>query len=302
MGSNKTRRSFRRNFIMVAVAVALVSGSSAISIKSASNRSASKTQKFKSPSITQLNGSEEKVTEPSRQEVDLLENMNQCAGTVQHYRLPPTGYVPSAESTESQAGKQLYNKLDCASCHKIKGTGGTLGPPLDGIGGARGAQFITAHLLDPEKQMQEFPDLFGGRPNLMPHPGVSLNDAKALASYLLTLPEPKDGFLISSHPKFHNNKHKKTDVSAHSTIVGSTEPGRKLFLDRGCAACHILNNSAPRFGPRLDGLASRRTRLELEEAMHGGTDEPEMNFKVYHLTNQETKQIVDFLMKLPRSK
>ncbi|CAN5283780.1 hypothetical protein BH10CYA1_BH10CYA1_46330 [soil metagenome] len=294
----------RRNFIVAAVAAALVSGSAAISIKSGSNRTGSSEHKVGNPSIIQLNGSEKKIAEPTRQEIEFFENMNQCAGTMQHYRLPPTGYDPQTESAESQAGRQLYNKLDCASCHKIKGSGGTLGPPLDGIGGARGAQFITAHLLDPEKQMQEFPDLFGGRPNIMPHPGVSLNDAKALASYLLTLPEPKNGFLILSHAKLHSPKHKKPEALTHSKTSGPTPTGtgRDLFLSHGCAACHTLNNSAPRFGPRLDGIAKRRTRLQLEEAMHGGTDEPEMNFKVYHLTNQEAGQIVDFLIKLPAAK
>ena len=308
--SKENKPLVRRNFIMLAVAVALVSGSSAISYKSAPSRSANKNHKLSAnknhklndPSITQLNGSDEKIAPPSRHQIEFFENMNQCAGTVQSYRLPPTGYVPAAESAESQAGKQLYNKLDCASCHKVSGSGGTLGPPLDGIGGARGLQFITAHLLDPEKQMQEFPDLFGGRPNLMPHPGVSLNDAKALASYLLTLPEPKDGFLILSHPKGSASKQKKIDTAIHTKTSGPTELGRNLFLSHGCAACHTLNNSVPRFGPRLDGIASRRTRQELMEAMHGGTDEPEMNFKVYHLTNQEANQIVDFLMRLPRAK
>ncbi len=286
----------------MAVTLISVYGSSAISSKSSTHKAAKKSpQKIENPSITQLGGAEH-LPSPSRPEIDLFENMNQCAGTVQHYRLPPTGYVPTADSKESLAGKQLYQRLDCASCHKIKGNGGTLGPPLDGIGGARGEQFITAHLLDPEKQMQEFPDLFGGRPNLMPHPGVSLADAKSIAAYLLTLPEPKNGFLISSHPKMHNANIKKAKRLTKVETIGSMEPGRKLFLSHGCAACHTLNNEIPRFGPRLDGISSRRTRLELEEAMHGGTDEPEMNFKVYHLTNQEAQQIVDFLIKLPRAR
>lgn len=287
---------------MMAVSLISLNGSAAISSKSSAHKAAIKSpQKIESLSITQLGGSEH-LPKPSRPEIDLFENMNQCAGTVQHYRLPPTGYVPAAVSKESLAGKQLYQRLDCASCHKIKGNGGTLGPPLDGIGGARGEQFITAHLLDPDKQMQEFPDLFGGRPNLMPHPGVSLVDAKSIAAYLLTLPEPKNGFLISSHPKVHNSSIKKTKRLTTQEPAGSIEPGRKLFLSHGCAACHTLNNQVPRFGPRLDGISSRRTRLQLEEAMHGGTDEPEMNFKVYHLTNQEAKQIVDFLIKLPRAR
>ncbi|CAN5473224.1 hypothetical protein BH10CYA1_BH10CYA1_49880 [soil metagenome] len=253
------------------------------------------------PTIMPLDGNETNMPTPSKHAVDLFENMNGCAGTVHHYKLPPTGYLPPPESAESRSGQQLYNRLDCASCHKIKDAGGTLGPPLDGIGGARGEQFITAHLLDPEKQMSEFPDLFGGRPNLMPHPGIKMEDAKLISKYLLTLPEPAKGFLVVAHPKI-GKKHSRMKVATSSSSNSDLEPGRSLFLSHGCAACHTINNSVPRFGPKLDGISQRRTRKTLEEAMHGGTDEPEMNFKVYHLTNEESKQIVDFLMKLPSAK
>ncbi len=298
------------NLLVVMLSLTFLSGTTAISSKlqsdqtiASKSRNASKKPKAVAPGITQLSGNQDDVPKPSQEVLDLLENMNQCAGTVQHYRLPPTGYTPPPESDLSREGKQLYTRLECASCHKIKGRGGTLGPPLDGIGGARGEQFITAHLLDPEKQMQEFPDLFGGRPNIMPHPGVSLKDAKLIASYLLTLPEPENGFLISAHPKpvvKPQKTHKLPQTSSASS--DSITDGRTLFLSHGCAACHTLNNSASRFGPRLDGISSRRTRQTVEEAMRGGTDEPEMNFRVLHLNNEQSKHIVDFLMDLPRSK
>src|SRR5262249_26134107 len=54
-------------------------------------------------------------------------DLNQCPGTVQHYRLPPTGYVPPREDSVSKAGKELYEKRNCASCHAIRGKGGVLG-------------------------------------------------------------------------------------------------------------------------------------------------------------------------------
>jgi cytochrome c2 len=293
--------------MVIMLSLAFLSGNTAVASKLQNDkprdnksRSASKKTNAVAPGITQLSGSENDVPKPSKEVLELLENMNQCAGTVQHYRLPPTGYTPPSESDASRQGKQLYTRLECASCHKIKGQGGTLGPPLDGIGGARGEQFITAHLLDPEKQMQEFPDLFGGRPNIMPHPGVSLKDAKLITSYLLALPEPENGFLISAHPKIDVSQKKiHKQASANSDSI---KDGRTLFLSHGCAACHTLNSAASRFGPRLDGISARRTRLTVEEAMRGGTDEPEMNFRALHLTNEESKHIVDFLMNLPKSK
>lgn len=48
-----------------------------------------------------------------------------------------------------EKGSQLYNSLGCASCHIIKGQGGSLGPELTVIGGARGLQHLRQALIDP---------------------------------------------------------------------------------------------------------------------------------------------------------
>lgn len=261
--------------------------------------------RFTAPSITGLHSGKE-LPGPTTPVPDLDENMNQCAGTVQHYRLPATGYTPPPPSNDSRAGKLLYVKHNCASCHQAENKGGTLGPPLDGIGGARGEQFITAHILDPEKQMLEFPDLFGGRSNIMPHLGLKLNEAKLITAYLLTLPEPQNGFLVSAHPKttVPNKDHsaaKAVAKPATASSAASVTKGRALFLSRGCAACHTVDGGPSRFGPRLDGISSRRTRLELEEALRSGYDEPEM-IRTLHLSSAEMQNLIDFLNSLPSAK
>lgn len=266
--------------------------------------------KFTAPSVTGLHSGKE-LPGPTTPVPDLDENMNQCAGTVQHYRLPAIGYTPPPPSNDSRAGKLLYVKRNCASCHQAENKGGTLGPPLDGIGGARGEQFITAHLLDPEKQMLEFPDLFGGRSNIMPHLGIKLSEAKLITAYLLTLPEPQNGFLVSAHPKMEapSKEHSGEKIVAEpATVNGATangaasiSKGRALFLSRGCAACHTVDGEPSRFGPRLDGISSRRTRLELEEALRSGYDEPEM-IRTLHLSSAEMQNIIDFLNSLPSVK
>jgi len=261
--------------------------------------------KLTAPAITSLHGNGS-LPGPTAPVPDLDENMNQCAGTVQHYRLPPTGYTPPAQSAASRAGKLLYVKRNCASCHQAENKGGTLGPPLDGIGGARGEQFITAHLLDPEKQMREFPVLFGGRSNIMPHLGIELKEAKLISAYLLTLPEPQEGFLVSAHPKLAvpgkaNSVTKTVAKSATTASASSVSKGRALFLSRGCAACHTVDSAPTRFGPRLDGVSSRRSRQELEEALRSGYDEPEM-IRTLHLSSAEVQNIIDFLNTLPSGK
>jgi cytochrome c oxidase cbb3-type subunit 3 len=46
-------------------------------------------------------------------------------------------------------GSELYAKLNCASCHVIKGQGGTLGPELTDIGVQRGPQYLRQALVEP---------------------------------------------------------------------------------------------------------------------------------------------------------
>jgi cytochrome c oxidase cbb3-type subunit III len=48
-----------------------------------------------------------------------------------------------------QKGSELYATLNCASCHIVKGQGGSLGPPLSDIGALRGPQHLRQSILEP---------------------------------------------------------------------------------------------------------------------------------------------------------
>jgi cytochrome c oxidase cbb3-type subunit III len=49
----------------------------------------------------------------------------------------------------AQKGSELYAKLNCASCHIVKGQGGSLGPPLTDIGVLRGSQYLRQAIVEP---------------------------------------------------------------------------------------------------------------------------------------------------------
>ena len=49
----------------------------------------------------------------------------------------------------AQKGSELYAKMNCATCHIVKGQGGTLGPELTDIGVQRGPQYLRQALLEP---------------------------------------------------------------------------------------------------------------------------------------------------------
>ena len=48
------------------------------------------------------------------------------------------------------AGRQVYEKSGCASCHQIGNDGGNLGPDLTDIGRRRGLKFLAESLVKPE--------------------------------------------------------------------------------------------------------------------------------------------------------
>ena len=49
----------------------------------------------------------------------------------------------------AQKGSELYAKLNCASCHVVKGQGGILGPELTEIGAVRGPQYLRQAIVEP---------------------------------------------------------------------------------------------------------------------------------------------------------
>ena len=54
-----------------------------------------------------------------------------------------------ASRGNAQKGRDLYAKLNCASCHIVKGQGGILGPELTDIGAVRGPQYLRQAILEP---------------------------------------------------------------------------------------------------------------------------------------------------------
>lgn len=237
----------------------------------------------------------EELTEP----ID-KQDANQCAGTMDRHRFEPTGYKPRRPDKNSAKGKLLYEKLKCMQCHSIEGRGGEVGPPLDGIGGHRGPDWLKARLLDPQRQMKEYPTIFGGKPNIMPHVGVSKREANLLSDYILTLAEPKAGFLVNHHadrcgpevdPGNQNwQPHPESEASRN---------GKELFSSLYCGACHSVDGSKDRFGPDLAGIGSRLSESKLEKVLAGAVRSAVMKKQAARLGDERIFDIKAFLLTLP---
>jgi mono/diheme cytochrome c family protein len=142
----------------------------------------------------------------------------------------------------------------------------------------------------------------------MPHLGVSSKEAKLITRYLLTLPEPAGGFLISAHQSV--DPHRQIEANTISQIKPknqtlqerekSIQAGRDLFLSHSCAVCHTVVGTGGKFGPRLDGVAMRRTDAYLEDILSNGTANAAMQAQSAKLSAEEVLHLVDFLKSLPK--
>ncbi|MBP7863234.1 c-type cytochrome [bacterium] len=215
--------------------------------------------------------------------------------------LPPTGYKPAETTYASKQGRKLYTERNCSSCHQIGSQGGTMGPPLDGIGGHRGEEFLFDRLQNPFKQSLEFSELFGGKTSLMPHPGLNKKQAKQIAKYLLTLPEPEEGFAIQAHIDEKNTSSEIPKPNEEVESAGA-KLGGELFLEHGCAACHTTYDNDPRFGPTLKGISQRKSKEEIERILSGKFKNRLMKKQTEVLDPQAIKCISEFLHKLPVEK
>lgn len=217
---------------------------------------------------------------------------------------PTASYKPAAESSQSKLGKQLFKQHNCAICHSTGGSGGCLGPPLQGVGARRSKEFLLTRIRSGKKAEEDFQRIYG--PELLEHPRFPAGSAQAIVAYLLTLPEPAQGFKVSPHM----TKSVASDLP-RATNVSDTEvkEGKKLFFEKGCAACHSIQNLGGQFAAPLDGISKRKDRRAIEAQMSGaellalpgdqeygerGTIMPPSN-----LSPAEIMKITDFLLTVP---
>lgn len=217
-----------------------------------------------------------------------------------YVELPPWGYVPKKVSKKSKRGKRLYKKENCAQCHSINGKGGELGPPLDGIGGHRGPEWLLDRLLDPEKQTKQFAHVFGNKPNIMPHPAVSKKDASSIVEYILTLPEPEEGYLVATHSVKPRKSKRKFRKKAKAQDKESALRGAKIFYEKRCYSCHSLDGSRDRFGPDLAGLQDRISEKKLKKFLLRPYKSGFMKAQLKDMPKEDREDLKAFLLTIPK--
>ena len=88
------------------------------------------------------------------------------------------GEVPRDAATVAR-GKELFEKHGCVGCHIVGGSGGYVGPDLNGSGARLKPGWMVAWLLEPERWKPG---------TLEPDRGLTKPEAEALAAYVLSVP------------------------------------------------------------------------------------------------------------------
>jgi ubiquinol-cytochrome c reductase cytochrome b subunit len=79
----------------------------------------------------------------------------------------------------AREGAILYQRFQCGACHAVNGTGGKLGPPINGLAKRRQAEWVKGHFLDPKKFVPN---------STMPAYKLTPTENENLTQYLLSLP------------------------------------------------------------------------------------------------------------------
>jgi mono/diheme cytochrome c family protein len=215
--------------------------------------------------------------------------------------------VQSAGGEKYAAGLALYEAKGCASCHKLGGRGGSLGPALDSEGlkvaGQLPMTFIQGEHNLPQWLLEHFDDPQRVvAKSQMPPPQLSPDEAEALVVFLLSLQKGKDlpGRYITPA------KHLEMYQQAHPDPLS----GEQLYR-RYCSTCHDTGTYGRfdkffgKFIPAIRGATYAQTTSSAylrENIRRGrpGTIMPSWGLRSGGLTEAEISRLADFLPRAPR--
>jgi len=212
------------------------------------------------------------------------------------------GQTTSALDISPEGGEAIYwGKGSCYTCHSVGGQGSAVRGPNHGAFGERFALGMGARAVEraAERSAKEGVDytavdyvveslvnpsayVVEGYKNEMPAAfkppmSLSLNEIKAVVSYLMTLGGDLDLAAIDTAPS-------ELTASFYSEISGGASAGEApatdtgeprpafteaadLVAEFGCDVCHMLGGEGGEVGPNLSAIGAKRDRDYLRRAV-----------------------------------
>jgi mono/diheme cytochrome c family protein len=141
-------------------------------------------------------------------------------------------------------GELRFRQMFCSTCHALAVTragetrlvGGDIGPELTKVGSKVKPEWLAAWLRDPQAYLPH---------SRMPRYGWSDEDLFAVTQYIQT--KFTDSDLLSDVPPLG------------APTAEEIQLGRRLFLEKGCASCHVVEGLPAQndFGPDLSALGAK---------------------------------------------
>lgn len=163
--------------------------------------------------------------------------------------------VAARNGNAADQGQVRFNEMFCVTCHALAVNrggettliGGDIGPELTKVGTKVKPEWLTAWLHDPEGYLQH---------TKMPRYQWSDETLFEVTQYILTRLTDPD--LLNDVPAL--------GLPTNSEV----QRGHQLFVEKGCAECHVIQGVTPRdaFGPDLsaEGMAAGPYLVEVRSA------------------------------------
>ena len=242
-------------------------------------------------------------------------------GAVQGGAAPET--VPAVKmSAEATAGAEIFQSHSCVACHGAAGVGTARVPAMAGLIAKNSDAQLTQLVQAPNARMKA-----GGMPPLVATPtevrsviaylrtlsqgsnakqqpmpqgtaGVDASAQNDLSAPYVSPSQPEAAAPSASAPAPASPASAPTTTQVAATSA-STLPGRQLFLENGCLACHGRDARGTHFAPSLIGITKRYPPTQLTYLLHhprkamtaGG-------MPAVTLDDAKMKQLVDYLSSL----
>ena len=128
---------------------------------------------------------------------------------------------------DAQRGERLFESKSCASCHALRGAGGTVGPDLTSRAAVTSLVGWTQAMWNHAPAMQTAMQRAG-----VGWPRFEENDMADLLAYIRGGRDASGG--------------------AGDLLPADPERGRKVFAEKSCGSCHSLQGETGRLGPDLE--------------------------------------------------
>ena len=185
-------------------------------------------------------------------------------------------------SPQVVAGKQVWHKYNCNDCHTILGFGSYYAPDMTKVYWRIGSEGIKAVVRTPEKftswrKMPRFP--------------VTDKELEDLVAFLRWTSE------IDTN-EWPPQDQKLRPVAGRAVALGLS-PGATLFQEKGCFACHRINETGGNVGPDLTHVGSRLPSETIEKVLTDPRSvNPQRTMPSMPLSHEEMDALGRFLAQL----